>query len=75
MFSIQVTIPKDFTEQAGSDGFTRMHGDNHTSSIFVTKKMMAAFDSDDLKPSLFNHRDQVQASETWERGHAATVIR
>jgi len=52
-----------------------MDRDNHRSTVFVPKKMMTALYTDDLKPSLFQHRDQFQPGEAGKRGHAATVIR
>jgi hypothetical protein len=48
----QVTVAKNVMQQSGSDSLARMHRDHRRSAVFMPKKVVAAFDSDNNKTNI-----------------------
>ena len=62
-------------QQTGPERLTRVQRHDCTSAIFVTKKVMAASDANDLETCFRQASDQFSAGDPWAPAHAAMVIR
>jgi hypothetical protein len=62
-------------QEAGPERLTGVYGYYGTSAIFVTKKVMAPSDANDLEAGFRQASDQFSAGDFWAPAHAAMVIR
>ncbi|SPE26828.1 hypothetical protein SBA3_1320002 [Candidatus Sulfopaludibacter sp. SbA3] len=70
-----MAIPEDLAEQPRPERFARMYGNDSAPAIFMTKKVMAATDANNLETVLRQCSDQVGAGNPWGPAHAAIVMR
>jgi hypothetical protein len=75
LLTIQVAVTKNFGEQSRPNGFARVNWHDCRAAIRVMNKMMAAFDAEQFKASLFQDRQKFLASQAGNRCHAATEMR
>jgi hypothetical protein len=62
-------------KQAGPDRLARMNRHHGTSTIYVTKEVMAASDANRREAASAEGRSQLRSGETWIPTHAAIVMR
>jgi hypothetical protein len=74
LLSSHPAIAKDLGDQAGSDRVTRMHRNDCGPTVCMAKEVVARSDSNNLKSSLFQGRDDLATGECPHLAHRSTVI-
>jgi hypothetical protein len=73
--SAQFALSKNLSQQAASDGFAAMDGNDRASAVGVTKKMMTPLRSYHFKTKTPKHLDELNPADGWKRTHATIEIR
>ena len=75
LFSAEIAVPQYLCKQPLADALIPMHRHHRAAVITVPKKMMAAFNPNDLKANSLQCLDQSAACQGRERGHTLTATR
>jgi hypothetical protein len=70
-----VAITENFVKQTGADGLAGVYGHNGATAIFMSEKVMAAFDAENGKAGPSEGGNNVGSGETRCPTHAAMVTR
>jgi hypothetical protein len=74
LFWGQIAIAEDFREQAWPNDFSRMHGNDGDTTIWMQKKMMASLGSNNLESGIGEGPNDLFPSPPWQAAHDATLI-
>ena len=75
VFSGEITVSKNLSEETSADGFASVNGDDGTSTIRMLEEAVTAFLTDDNKPKPAQSFDEPESGDGRKRTHTATATR
>ena len=75
VFGRDLTVVQNLAQQPRSDRFTRVHGHDCSSAIFVAQKVMTATNAGDRKSATAQGANQFGARHARQAAHAAITTR
>ena len=69
------TVTENLCDEAATDCFATMDGNDCASTVSVTQEMMAAANADDLEPKMTKSPNELSARQCREVAHAVMATR